>query len=184
MVDLRQRDAVAARALELAILAACRTSEVLNATWHEIDFANRMWVIPESRMKTEKEHRIPLSDAAIAVLEAMQTVRQGDYIFPGMRRGRPLSNMAMLNLLNRMGRSDLTVHGFRSSFRDWCAEQTSFPSEVAEMALAHTVADKVEAAYRRGDLFEKRRKLMSAWATYISKPMADDTRKVIANQRM
>lgn len=180
MVDLRQRDAVAARALELAILAACRTSEVLNATWHEIDLANRVWVIPENRMKIEKEHRIPLSDAAIAVLEAMQSVGQGEYIFPGMRRGKPLSNMAMLLLLRRMERGDLTVHGFRSSFRDWCAEQTSFPSEVAEMALAHSVGNKVEAAYRRGDLFEKRRRLMDAWASYISTPVAH---KVIAIRR-
>jgi integrase len=180
MVDLRRRDAVAASALDFAILSACRTSEVLNATWEEIDLTNRVWTVPESRMKAGREHKVPLSDAGMAVLEAMKVVRRSNYIFPGMKRSKPLSNMAMLNLLNRMGRGDLTVHGFRSSFRDWCAEQTNFPSEVAEMALAHAVGNKVEAAYRRGDLFEKRRKLMDAWATYISKPTADYASKVVA----
>jgi integrase len=117
-------------------------------------------------MKAGKEHRVPLSDAAMKTIEKMAAIRLSDYIFPGQRTSRPLSQMAMLMLLRRMGRGDLTAHGFRSTFSDWCAEQTNFPSEVREMALAHAVGDKVEAAYRRGDLFEKRRQLAEAWARY------------------
>ena len=128
-------------------------------------------------LKGGREHRVPLSDAALATLKDMG--QGGDYPFPGQRRGQPLSNMAMLSLLRRMGRSDLTVHGFRSSFRDWAAEQTNFPSEVAEMALAHVVGDKVEAAYRRGDLFDKRRRLMDAWAVYCAKPTAAKSGDVV-----
>jgi len=123
-------------------------------------------MVPAERMKAGKEHRVPLSDAAMRIIKKMAAIRLSDYIFPGQRTSRPLSQMAMLMLLRRMGRGDLTAHGFRSTFSDWCAEQTSFPSEVREMALAHVVGDRVEAAYRRGDMFEKRRALAEAWAHY------------------
>jgi integrase len=165
-----QEEGIAARALEFAILTAARTGEVIGARWGEINVGDRLWTVPGERMKAGKEHRIPLSDAALAVLEAMQMVRQaGDFVFPGGKARRPIGNMAFL-LLRRMGRGDLTVHGFRSSFRDWAAERTRFPAEVAEMALAHTVSDKVEAAYRRGDMFQKRRQLMDAWARFCTAP--------------
>jgi integrase len=119
-------------------------------------------------MKAGKEHRVPLSDAAMAIIDKMASTRSGAFVFPGGKTGRPLSNMSMLMLLRRMGRDELTIHGFRSSFRDWAAERTNFPAEVAEMALAHAVGDKVEAAYRRGDLFEKRRQLAEAWAKFCA----------------
>ena len=181
MVELRQRDAIAARGLEFIILTAARTGEAIGATWEEINFAEGVWTIPADRMKSEKEHRVPLSPNAIEVLEGMRDVRQSDYIFPGNRAKSPLSNMAFLQLLKRMGRDDLTAHGFRSTFRDWAAERTNYPSEVAEMALAHAVGDKVEAAYRRGDLFDKRQKLMNAWAEFCSKvPAESDGNKVVA----
>jgi integrase len=141
---------------------------VIGARWDEINLTERLWVVPASRMKANKEHRVPLSDAAVAIMQAMAMLRQGDYAFPGARAGRSLSQMAMLMLLRRMGRGELTTHGFRSTFRDWCAEQTSFPAEVAEMALGHTVNNKVEAAYRRGDLFARRRELAEAWARYCA----------------
>jgi integrase len=168
VAELRQRDGVAARALEFAILTAARTGEVIGAKWDELDLGERLWTVPAERMKAGKEHRVPLSDAALAILEGMRKIRQGDHIFPGSKARRPISNMAMLMLLRRMGRGDLTAHGFRSSFRDWAAERTGFPAEVAEMALAHTVSNKVEAAYRRGDLFQKRRQLMDAWARHCA----------------
>jgi len=171
MTGLRQQDMVAARALELAILTAARTSEVLNATWDEIDLVNKVWAIPGARMKSGKDHKIPLSAPAIAIIESMQAIRKGAFVFPGRKGYRPLSNMAFLMLLRRMGRGDLTAHGFRSSFRDWCAEQTNFPSEVAEAALAHVVSDKVVSAYRRTDFFDRRRQMMEAWARYCSAPV-------------
>ncbi len=173
MAAVRGQDGVAARALEFLILTATRTSETIGATWDEIELSEGVWTIPAGRIKAGKEHRVPLSPAAVTILEAMQTVRHGDYVFPGGTPGKPLSNMAMLKLLERMGRGDLTAHGFRSSFRDWAAERTNFPRDVAEMALAHTIGDKVEAAYRRGDLVEKRRQLMQAWASYCAKPAAE-----------
>ena len=166
IAELRQQEGVAARALEFAILTVARTGEVIGAKWSEINLAERLWTIPAERMKAGKEHRAPLSDAALAILGEIQEIRQSDYVFPGGKSGRPLSNMAFLMLLRRMGRGDLTVHGFRSTFSDWCSERTNFPAEVREMALAHTVSDKVEAAYRRGDLFQKRRQLMDAWARF------------------
>ena len=167
MTLLRERGAIAARALEFAILTAGRTGEVLGARWDEIDIDQRVWIVPADRMKAGKEHRVPLSAPAIAVLNVMRKVRQNDYIFPGDRHAT-LSNTSMLMLLRRMGRDDLTVHGFRSSFRDWAAERTNFPSEVAEMALAHSVSNKVEQAYRRGDMFDRRRRMMAAWATFCA----------------
>ncbi|MDA8232638.1 MAG: integrase arm-type DNA-binding domain-containing protein [Magnetospirillum sp.] len=168
MVLLRAQDGTSARALEFAILTAARTGEVIGARWSEIDLAKKVWTVPAERMKAGREHRVPLSEAAVAVLETMQTIKEGDYVFPGGRALKPLSNMAMLKLLGRMERDDLTAHGFRSTFRDWCAERTAYPAEVAEMALAHVVSDKVEAAYRRGDLFEKRARLMADWAEFCA----------------
>jgi integrase len=168
MAELREQEGVGTRALEFAILTAARTGEVIGARWEEFDLAERLWAVPAERMKAGKEHRVPLTDAALAILEDMRSIRQGDFVFPGGRARRPISNMAMLMLLRRMGRGDLTAHGFRSSFRDWAAERTGFPAEVAEMALAHTVSDSVERAYRRGDLFLKRRQLMDAWARFCT----------------
>jgi integrase len=166
IASLRAHEGVAARALEFLILTVGRTGEVIGARWQEIDLEARLWTIPGSRMKAGKEHRVPLSRPALAILKPFAEAKVSEFVFPGGRQGKPLSNMAMLKLLKRMGRGDLTAHGFRSTFSDWCAEQTNTPSEVREMALAHTVGDKVEAAYRRGDLFEKRRQLMDAWAKY------------------
>jgi integrase len=168
MVGLRQQEGVAARALEFAILTAARTGEVIGARWDEINIGERLWTVPAERMKGGREHRVPLSDAALAIVEAMAAIRAGDFVFPGGKANRPLSNMALLMLLRRIGRGELTAHGFRSTFRDWAAERTTSPAEVAEMALAHTVSDKVEAAYRRGDLFQKRRQLADAWAKFCA----------------
>lgn len=175
MEALDAEEGLAAIALRLTILTATRTSEVLNATWPEVDLEAATWVISAARMKAGSEHRVPLAPSVVALLRELLPLRdaeRGDWVFPGGRKGRPLSNMAMLMLLRRMGRGELTTHGFRSCFRDWCAEQTNYPREVAEAALAHTIADKVEAAYRRGDLFEKRRRLMEDWATYCGRPAA------------
>jgi integrase len=180
MVGLRNREAIAARGLEFLILTATRTSEALESQWGEIDLTGKVWTIPADRMKSDKEHRIPLSPPAVALIEAMKKISQSDYVFPGARSKRPLSNMAFLQLLKRMGHGDLTAHGFRSTFRDWAAERTNTPNEVAEMALAHVVGDKVEAAYRRGDLFDKRRRLMDDWAEFCSKvPVQSDGDKVV-----
>jgi integrase len=170
MAELGQRGGIAARALEFAILTAARTGEALGAKWDEIDLEAKVWAVPDVRMKAGREHRVPLSDAALKILERMAATRDGDFVFPGDRAGRPLSNMAFLMTLRRMGHRGLTMHGFRSTFSDWCAEQTNTPSEVREMALAHTVGDKVEAAYRRGDLFQKRRALAEAWAAFCAGP--------------
>lgn len=169
MAALRKRDGTAALGLELLILTATRTSETLGAKWDEIDLSNPVWVIPAECMKAQNEHRIPLSDDAIAVLNKLRQHTQGAFVLPGQSGKRPLSNMAFLQVLKRMGRADLTAHGFRSTFRDWAAEQTGYHHEVAEMALAHSISSKVEAAYRRGDLFEKRRRIMDDWAKFYSK---------------
>jgi integrase len=173
MIELRQIDSVPARALEWMILTATRTSETLNATWSEIDLDDAVWTIPGERMKGGKAHRVPLSDAALTLLKGMQAIITGNYVFPGRNGNKPLSNMALLMVLRRMKRGDLTGHGFRSTFRVWCAEQTNFPSEVAEAALAHSVSDKVIAAYVRTTFFDRRRKLMEAWSTYIGQLPAD-----------
>ena len=172
MASLRRQEGIGAKALEFAILTAGRTGEVLGARWDEVDLESKTWIIPAGRMKGEREHRVPLSASAIAVVEALKQTRTGDHVFPGGKTGKPLSNMAMLVLLRRMNRSDLTVHRFRSTFRDWAAEQTAYPNEVVEMALAHAVGNEVEAAYRRGDLFEKRRRLMDEWAAFCEVPVA------------
>jgi integrase len=171
MKKLRAQDGTAARALELVILTAARTGEVINARPEEFDRAKALWIVPGARMKSKREHRVPLSPRAVEILKAQQ-VDDAAYVFPGTKRGKALSNMALLMLLRRMGHSDLTVHGFRSTFRDWAAERTSYSREVCEMALAHVVSDQTEAAYRRGDLFEKRRRLMSEWARYCEREQA------------
>jgi integrase len=178
MVRLRQQDGVAARALEFTILTAARTGETIGATHAETDMENKIWIVPGERMKAGKAHRVPLSDRAIEILENCRDDAgdQESFIFPGRRLGEPLSNMAMLKLLQRMERDDLTVHGFRSTFRDWAAERTSFPNEVIEMALAHALDDKTEAAYRRGDLYEKRQRLMEAWTDYCRKPVVTSSK--------
>ncbi|WP_082513992.1 site-specific integrase [Methylobacterium sp. Leaf465] len=153
---------------EFLILTAARTGEVLGMTWSEIDMNARLWMVPAQRMKAGREHRVPLSDPALAVLTRAKAIStSGELVFPGRSQGRPLSNMAFLMVLRRMG-LNITPHGFRSSFRDWAAECTSLPREVAEMALAHTVENRVEAAYRRGDLLEKRRELMMMWANWAT----------------
>jgi integrase len=173
MAELRASSFISARALEFTILTATRTSEVTGARWPEIDFAAKVWTIPPERMKANREHRVPLSRAALALLAALP--REGDgYVFPGAKAHRPLSNMAMLEMLRGMRSEGYVVHGFRSSFRDWAGEQTNFPRDVAEAALAHALRDKTEAAYRRGDALEKRRRLMEAWAEYCAKPVAGD----------
>lgn len=165
MRDLRERDGIAARALEVLILTAARSGEVRGMTWGEINLDEAVWIVPAERMKAKREHRVPLSSRVIEVLRSMPVVA-GGLVFPGMREGSPLSDMTLTAVLKRMGRADLTAHGFRSSFRDWAAERTNYPREVAEMALAHTIGDKVEAAYRRGDLFEKRRRMMEDWSRF------------------
>jgi integrase len=168
MDDLFQRDNVAAKGLAFLVLTAARTGEVIGATFDEIDTENAVWTIPADRMKARKEHRVPLSQQALGIVKAMKDYKKdklNKFVFPGLRGGG-LSNMALLQQLKHMKRNELTAHGFRSTFRDWAAEQTAYPSDVVEMALAHAIANKTEAAYRRGDLFDKRRRLMNDWADY------------------
>jgi integrase len=144
---------------------------VIGAQWDEINLATKTWTVPEGRMKAGKEHRVALSDRAIQLLQSLPREEGNPWVFIGPQRGG-LSNMSMTSVLRRMDRGDVTVHGFRSCFRDWCAERTSYPSEVAEMALAHAVSDKVQAAYRRGDLLAKRHRLAADWSKYCSSPPA------------
>lgn len=172
MADLRGRDGTSARALEFAILTATRTGETVGARWSEIDMVAKQWTIPADRMKAGKEHRLPLSDRVIEILKALPREEGSDLVFIGDKKGQALSNMALLMTLRRMERSDLTTHGFRSTFRDWGAEQTAYPNEMLEMALAHVVSDKTEAAYRRGDMMERRRRLMADWAAFCAKKPA------------
>jgi integrase len=174
MAELSSNDSVSALALRFLMLTAARTNEVLQAQWSEIDSDGAIWSVPASRMKAKRVHRVPLSYVATFVLETLPRIAGSSYLFPGTRNGRPLSNMALLQLMRGMGygvnggRGDYVPHGFRSSFRDWSGEVSSFPRDVAEMALAHVVENKVEAAYRRGDLFEKRRMMMQQWAEYLA----------------
>jgi integrase len=165
IASVRSRDAVAASALEFAILTAARTGEVIGARWSEIEVTGKLWTVPADRMKAGRDHRVPLCDTALAVIARMQKIKTNEFVFPGERRAM-LSNMALLMLLRRMNRTDLTSHGFRATFRTWAAERTNFPREVIEAALAHVVGDETERAYQRGDLFEKRRQLMTAWGAY------------------
>lgn len=165
---LEQSNEYSYQAARVTILSALRTSEVLGAEWDEIDLKAKVWTIPVERMKAEKEHRVPLSPALINLFKNLPRVDGNPYVFPGMREGKHLSNTAMLMTLRRIGRGDLTMHGFRSTFRDWAGECTPHPRDVCEQALAHSLGNSVEAAYRRGDLFEKRRVLMDDWTRYVT----------------
>nr|WP_316651403.1 integrase arm-type DNA-binding domain-containing protein [uncultured Gellertiella sp.] len=167
MRELSSREAMAARGLEFLILTAARSGEVLGATWSEIDLDNAIWTVPANRMKAGKEHRVPLTPRALAIAKALHETRFSDWVFPGQRLNRPLSGMSFDKLMERVGVDQYTVHGFRSAFRDWVGDETHFPREVAEQALAHRVGDATERAYRRADALEKRRKLMEAWETFI-----------------
>jgi integrase len=176
LAALREQEGIAACALEFAILTAARTGETIEARWSEIDLLDKTWTVPAERMKAGKEHRVPLSARALAILEEMQTARHAHdpkgYVFLGGKPGKALSNMAFLMLLRRMDRDDLTAHGFRATFKTWASERTSAQNEIVEAALAHAIGSKVEQAYRRGDLFDKRRRLMEAWAVYCAAPKA------------
>ena len=172
--DLRERDALSARTLEFIILTATRSSEGRGARWSEIDFDNRLWTIPSERMKAGRTHRVPLSDAAVNILEGLKEIAGSGVVFPNMRGNGCVTETALRNLMKRMQTSNATIHGFRSSFRDWAGEYTSFPRDVAEMALAHVVESPVERAYRRGDALEKRRQLMQAWSDFLSSCVRDN----------
>ena len=168
MAELRQREGTGARCLEFVVLTACRSGEARGARWSEIDLSAKLWTIPPERMKAGKPHRVPLSAEALALLEALPRIAGTDLVFPAPRGGQ-LSDMALLAVMRRMG-VDAVPHGARSTFRDWCSERTAYPRDVAEMALAHTIGDKVEAANRRGDLMDKRRRLMAEWAAFCRTP--------------
>ena len=175
MVELAKRDGIGALALQFLILTATRSGEVLGMRWSEVDLTAKLWTIPAARMKGGKEHRVPLSDAALAVLAKAPRERDNAFVFIGAEKQNGLSAMAMREVLIRMGRRDASVHGFRSTFRDWAAERTNYPNHVVEQALAHVIGNKVEAAYRRGDLFAKRSRLMADWARYCTAPQRDAT---------
>lgn len=171
MAELRERHSISARALEFTILTAARTGEAIGATWAEIDLQSRMWTIPAARMKAGKEHRVPLSDRAVQILQELPREKGSVFVFPGAKAKAPLSNMALLEMVRGM-RPGATTHGFRSSFKDWASEATSHPDIVSEMALAHTIKDAVERAYRRGELIEKRARLMQDWAGHCTRSPA------------
>jgi integrase len=172
---LRDSSSMAALALEFAILTAARTGEALGARWDGIDLGARLWTIPAERLKSRREHRVPLIDRAVDILRTISLTREDDqdsvFLFRGLRRGKPLSNMALEMVLRRMEIENATVHGFRSSFRDWCGNETNFPREVAESALAHVTGNATEQAYRRSDALDKRHALMDAWAEYCATPL-------------
>lgn len=167
-------DSVAAQALRFVIFTAGRTGEVIGALWSEIDLVQKLWIIPSERMKAKREHRVPLTAEALSVLERVRGL-DDVVIFPGQKRGKGLSNMAMIQLLRRMGRPDITVHGFRSSFRDWAEEKGGMPREIAELCLAHEVGNATERAYRRSDLIDKRRKLMDDWGEFCATGQQSET---------
>jgi integrase len=173
VAGLRERPAIAARALEFCILTGTRSGEARAARWEEIDFDGKIWTVPPVRMKAGRAHRVPLCERAFAILLEMEAARTGDYVFPGQRPGRPLSPWAIEMLLRRI-KLPYTVHGFRSSFRDWAGNETNFPRELAEHALAHTIGDKAEQAYRRSDALQRRRELMDAWANYCEGGVGDN----------
>ncbi len=177
IAQLQKREASAAQALELCILTAARSGEILGMRWSEIEINKEIWTVPANRMKAGREHRVPLSPRAVAILRQLEELKAGEFVFPGQARDKPLSNMAMEMILRRMKIEGATVHGFRSSFRDWAGNVSSFPRELAEAALAHVIGDKAEQAYRRSDALKKRRKLMEQWAAYCSTPR---TAKVVA----
>lgn len=170
---LREREGVAPLALEFAILTAARSGEVMGARWGEMDLEAKVWTIPGNRMKAGREHRVPLSRRALAIVKSLGEAKTSEFVFPGIKIGKPLSSMALDMVLRRM-KIDVTVHGFRSSFRDWAGNETHFPREIAEQALAHVIGDKAEQAYRRGDALERRRALMEAWASFICRSGATD----------
>ena len=182
MAALREREGTAARALEFTILTAARTGEVIGARWSEIDLTAATWIVPQGRMKGGREHRVPLTDRALELLRSLPTEDGNEFVFIGPRSGAGLSNAALAATLRRMGHDTITTHGFRSTFMDWAHEQTSFAKVVIDMALAHVVGDKVEASYRRGDLFNKRKQLAEAWAKFVTSPPVvtkpDDTKVV------
>ena len=171
MRRLRQNFSLSARCLEFLILTACRSGEVRGARWDEIDLAHAVWTIPGERMKAGREHRVPLSEPAMAVLREMAQLGTEGFVFPGLKAASALSDMALTRAVHVAGGNGATVHGFRSTFRDWCAETTNYPRELAEAALAHVLKDKTEAAYQRGDLLEKRRRLMGEWAAFCGREM-------------
>jgi integrase len=174
VAKLREREALAALALEFIVLTATRAGEAVGARWDEIDLAGKVWVLPARRTKSGRGHRVPLSGRALDILEKLSETRQGEYVFIG-RTGRwPITQDALLQLIRRMGVEGVTVHGFRSAFRDWCGNETHFAREVAEAALAHVVGDSAEQAYRRGDALEKRRELMEGWAAYCEPRNVDN----------
>jgi integrase len=177
MSELRKRDGVSARALEVLALTALRTSELIGARWSEIDTKKKLWIVPESRMKMRIEHRVPLSDRVLEILNALPSEDDSDFVFIGAQKGKPISNMSMLELMRGM-RPGYVPHGLRASFRTWASEETNFPREICEVALAHAVGNKVEQAYQKGDLLEKRRRLMQDWATYCSRPAVVPSDKV------
>jgi integrase len=183
MVTLRADASPVARALEFAILNASRSGEVLSARWDEIDLDERLWTIPGNRMKSGREHRVPLAPRSIEILHEMQAKRSGDFVFPGYRPGAPPSPVAMLGKLKRLGVTGVTVHGFRSTFRDWVSDSTAFQGEVAELALAHVVGDETERSYRRGDLLEKRFALATAWAEFCARPSIKEGGKKVVSIR-
>lgn len=166
IAKLRSRQSMAAMALEVCILTAARSGEILGMQWTEVDLDKKLWTVPANRMKAAREHRVPLSARALTIVKKLNEVRQGNFVFPGQKPDKPLSNMAMGMVLRRMKIAGATVHGFRSSFRDWAGNESTYPREVAESALAHVVGDQTEQAYRRGDALDKRRKLMDEWTSY------------------
>jgi len=171
---LREREATSALALELCILTAARSGEILGMRWSEVDLDKKIWTVPAARMKAAREHRVPLSPRAVVVLRKLEKLKTGEFVFPGQARSKPLSSMAME--MRRMKIENATVHGFRSSFRDWAGNVSNFPREITETALAHVIGDKAEQAYRRSDALEKRRKLMDAWAAYCDRPAGNVVR--------
>jgi integrase len=175
MAKLREQDSTAARALEFTILTAARSGEVLKARTDEINLGDKVWIVPPDHSKTGIEHRIPLSVRALELSNC-----PGSALFPGRHPDKAIGKMAMRDLLERLGHDDVTVHGFRSAFRDWCGDHTAFAREVAEAALGHRVGNEVERAYRRGDELDKRRKLMEAWATYCASPPAESSDTVVS----
>jgi integrase len=182
MSKLRSKGSTTAMALEFVVLTAARCGEAVGARWHEFDLENAMWTVPIGRMKAAaREHRVPLPQRALAIIKSMHELQNGDFVFPSARHpGKSLAVRTIWRMMGSMRIKDATVHGFRSAFRDWAAECTNFPNEVCEAALAHAVSNRVEAAYRRGDLFDKRRKLMDAWAAYCDTPK---TAKVLSFAR-
>ena len=187
MLELLANGSMSALSLRMLILTVTRSSEVRLAKWEEVDVSLKVWTIPAERTKTKKEHRVPLSDSSIRLLESLPRYEGNSYVFPGAHKSKPLTNAAMLEIMIRMGYGDggnrprAVPHGFRSSFRDWSGEESNFPRDVAEMALGHVIENKVEAAYRRGDLFEKRRAMMEAWAHYVDNRLHRNANVVHAN---